>query len=133
MVFCVVVIIIIIITYQQKKKKKKNHHHHYHYLSFSVFLNERLSLQWVEEPTLLVTRFEYANLFHTITDWYSAYVSSRVTGLPNRPNVVFVDGHCMVCRLFILFIGDWFHACCLSACDNINMITWFYCCHFVTC
>ncbi|KAK1606270.1 hypothetical protein QYE76_029943 [Lolium multiflorum] len=50
--------------------------------------------QWVEEPTLLVTRFEYANLFHTITDWYSAYVSSRVTNLPDRPNVVFVDGHC---------------------------------------
>ncbi|KAL4597576.1 hypothetical protein ACB092_11G000400 [Castanea dentata] len=50
--------------------------------------------EWVEEPTLLVTRFEYANLFHTITDWYSAYVSSRVTGLPSRPNVVFVDGHC---------------------------------------
>lgn len=56
-----------------------------------------LLLQWVEEPTLLVTRFEYANLFHTITDWYSAYVSSRVTDLPNRPNVVFVDGHCKVC------------------------------------
>ncbi|GMY31073.1 beta-(1,2)-xylosyltransferase, partial [Fagus crenata] len=51
--------------------------------------------QWVEEPTLLVTCFEYANLFHTVTDWYSAYVSSRVTGLPNRPNVIFVDGHCM--------------------------------------
>ncbi|KAL5802347.1 hypothetical protein ACOSQ4_030652 [Xanthoceras sorbifolium] len=51
-------------------------------------------VQWVEEPTLLVTRFEYANLFHTVTDWYSAYVSSRVTGLPNRPHLVFVDGHC---------------------------------------
>ncbi|KAM7279153.1 hypothetical protein ACFE04_006287 [Oxalis oulophora] len=50
--------------------------------------------QWIEEPTLLVTRFEYANLFHTVTDWYSAYVSSRVTGLPNRPRLVFVDGHC---------------------------------------
>ncbi|XP_058788088.1 beta-1,2-xylosyltransferase-like [Vicia villosa] len=50
--------------------------------------------QWIEEPTLLVTRFEYANLFHTITDWYSAYVSSRVTGLPNRPHLIFVDGHC---------------------------------------
>ncbi|KAJ4907665.1 hypothetical protein Rs2_11323 [Raphanus sativus] len=50
--------------------------------------------EWVEEPTLLVTRFEYANMFHTVTDWYSAYVSSRVTGLPNRPHVVFVDGHC---------------------------------------
>ncbi|XP_043692506.1 beta-1,2-xylosyltransferase-like [Telopea speciosissima] len=50
--------------------------------------------QWVEEPTLLVTRFEYANLFHAVTDWYSAYVASRVTGLPNRPHLVFVDGHC---------------------------------------
>ncbi|KAL2944887.1 Beta-(1 2)-xylosyltransferase [Bienertia sinuspersici] len=49
--------------------------------------------QWIEEPTLLVTRFEYANVFHTYTDWYSSYVSSRVTGLPARPNVVFVDGH----------------------------------------
>ncbi|VFQ58669.1 unnamed protein product [Cuscuta campestris] len=50
--------------------------------------------EWIEEPTLLVTRFEYANLFHTFTDWYSAYVASRVTGLPSRPHVVFVDGHC---------------------------------------
>ncbi|PKA50479.1 Beta-(1,2)-xylosyltransferase [Apostasia shenzhenica] len=50
--------------------------------------------QWIEEPTILVTRFEYANLFHTVTDWYSAYVSSRVTGLPYRPRVIFVDGHC---------------------------------------
>ncbi|KAB2614185.1 xylosyltransferase-like [Pyrus ussuriensis x Pyrus communis] len=53
------------------------------------------NLQWIEEPTLLVTRFEYANLFHTFTDWYSAYVASRVIGLPNRPHLVFVDGHCM--------------------------------------
>lgn len=51
--------------------------------------------EWIEEPTLLITRFEYANVFHTFTDWYSAYVASRVTGLPYRPNVVFVDGHCV--------------------------------------
>ncbi|XP_073153013.1 beta-1,2-xylosyltransferase isoform X2 [Henckelia pumila] len=50
--------------------------------------------EWIEEPTLLVTRFEYANVFHTFTDWYSAYVASRVTGLPSRPRLVFVDGHC---------------------------------------
>ncbi|KAE8733992.1 pirin-like protein [Hibiscus syriacus] len=50
--------------------------------------------EWVDEPTLLVTRFEYANLFHTVTHWYSANVSSRVTGLPNRPHLVFVDVHC---------------------------------------
>ncbi|KAI8010149.1 Beta-1,2-xylosyltransferase [Camellia lanceoleosa] len=51
--------------------------------------------EWIEEPTLLITRFEYANVFHTFTDWYSAYVASRVTGLPYRPNLVFVDGHCV--------------------------------------
>uniref|UniRef100_A0A0D6R653 Glycosyltransferase 61 catalytic domain-containing protein n=1 Tax=Araucaria cunninghamii TaxID=56994 RepID=A0A0D6R653_ARACU len=49
--------------------------------------------QWIEEPTLIVTRFEYANLFHTYTDWYSAYVTSRVAGLSKRPRLVFVDGH----------------------------------------
>ncbi|XP_059281888.1 beta-1,2-xylosyltransferase [Lycium ferocissimum] len=50
--------------------------------------------EWIEEPSLLITRFEYANLFHTVTDWYSAYAASRVTGLPSRPHLVFVDGHC---------------------------------------
>eukprot|EP00246_Nothoceros_aenigmaticus_P012182 TRINITY_DN3647_c0_g1_i1.p1 TRINITY_DN3647_c0_g1~~TRINITY_DN3647_c0_g1_i1.p1 ORF type:complete len:362 (+),score=38.80 TRINITY_DN3647_c0_g1_i1:163-1248(+) len=48
----------------------------------------------IKEPTLFVTRFEYANLFHTVTDWYSAYVASRVVGLKQRPRLVFVDGHC---------------------------------------
>ncbi|RVX14860.1 Beta-(1,2)-xylosyltransferase [Vitis vinifera] len=61
-----------------------------------------LYFQWIEEPTLLVTRFEYANLFHTFTDWYSAYVASRVTGLPNRPHLVFIDGHC---RVFLVPLG----------------------------
>lgn len=50
--------------------------------------------QWIEEPTILVTRFEYANLFHTVTDWYSAYAASRVAKLPHRPHLVFIDGHC---------------------------------------
>ncbi|KAJ7540440.1 hypothetical protein O6H91_10G014900 [Diphasiastrum complanatum] len=45
-------------------------------------------------PTLFVTRYEYANLFHTVTDWYSAYASSRVIGLKQRPRVVLLDGHC---------------------------------------
>lgn len=55
---------------------------------------ESICSQWIEEPTLIVTRFEYANLFHTFTDWYSAYVTSRVAGLPRRPRLIFVDGHC---------------------------------------
>ncbi|XP_078439402.1 beta-1,2-xylosyltransferase [Wolffia australiana] len=51
-------------------------------------------VQWIDEPVLLVTRFEYANLFHTVTDWYSAYASSRIADLPQRPHLIFVDGHC---------------------------------------
>ncbi|CAN4103959.1 unnamed protein product [Withania somnifera] len=59
-----------------------------------VGANEFHCSMWIEEPSLLITRFEYANLFHTITDWYSAYAASRVTGLPSRPHLIFVDGHC---------------------------------------
>ncbi|CAN4102657.1 unnamed protein product [Withania somnifera] len=38
-----------------------------------VGANEFHCSKWIEEPSLLITRFEYANLFHTITDWYSAH------------------------------------------------------------
>lgn len=70
--------------------------------------NGSICLQWIEEPTLLVTRFEYANLFHTITDWYSAYVASRVTDLPYRPHLIFVDGHSRVCyALCFTFMISW--------------------------
>ncbi|KAL2636130.1 hypothetical protein R1flu_007609 [Riccia fluitans] len=48
----------------------------------------------VSEPTVVVTRFEYANLFHTSTDWFSAYSTARVAGLKKRPHIVFLDGHC---------------------------------------
>ncbi|KAI5066470.1 hypothetical protein GOP47_0019094 [Adiantum capillus-veneris] len=50
--------------------------------------------QTVKSSTLFITRYEYANLFHTATDWYSAYVASRVLSLAHHPNVIFVDGHC---------------------------------------
>lgn len=47
----------------------------------------------VEEPTLFLIRFEYANLFHTSTDWWNAYAVSQIAGA-GRAQVVFVDGHC---------------------------------------
>jgi glycoprotein 2-beta-D-xylosyltransferase len=65
--------------------------------SASVLTNNIMFfMKVIDEPALLVTRFEYANMFHTVTDWYSAYVSSRITGLAGRPHLVFVDGHCKV-------------------------------------
>jgi glycoprotein 2-beta-D-xylosyltransferase len=64
---------------------------------------------FVEEPTLFVTRYEYANLYHTMTDWHAAWAAlhavrlleervgasengARITRpLPHR--IVFLDGH----------------------------------------
>jgi prepilin-type processing-associated H-X9-DG protein len=47
----------------------------------------------VTTPTLLVTRYEYANIFHTLTDWYNAYQARRMFGLTGTVDVVFLDGH----------------------------------------
>lgn len=48
----------------------------------------------VSKPTLFLVRYEYANLFHTSTDWYNVYAIARAAGLGRDVNVVFVDGHC---------------------------------------
>ncbi|KAH0935986.1 hypothetical protein HID58_013103 [Brassica napus] len=40
------------------------------------------------------SRFLTATVLGVKQYWYSTYVSSRVTGSPNRPHVVFIDGHC---------------------------------------
>jgi len=44
--------------------------------------------------TIAITRHEYANLYHTLTDWYNAYLVMRFFGkLPNETNILFVDAH----------------------------------------
>jgi hypothetical protein len=36
-------------------------------------VNSPLSCQsWVDEPALFITRYEYANLYHQMTDFYNA-------------------------------------------------------------
>ncbi|CAK9192488.1 unnamed protein product [Sphagnum jensenii] len=60
----------------------------------TIPLDEVTCAQRVSQPTLVVTRFEHMNLFHTITDWYSAYMTARVVNLKRRPRLLFVDGHC---------------------------------------
>lgn len=56
----------------------------------------------VEQPTLFVTRYEYANLYHTYTDWYSAYQAVMVAldshsdgnrRAADTVDIVFLDGH----------------------------------------
>jgi len=43
-------------------------------------------------PHLLVRRFEYANFFHVMTDWYNVFLVRRFLGLP-AARVVLADGH----------------------------------------
>ncbi|CAB9516484.1 Inherit from strNOG: K03714 glycoprotein 2-beta-D-xylosyltransferase [Seminavis robusta] len=51
-----------------------------------------------ERTTLIVTRYEYANLYHTYTDWYSAYQAAMIALQGNSTameqlHIVFFDGH----------------------------------------
>ncbi|CAB9512464.1 Inherit from strNOG: K03714 glycoprotein 2-beta-D-xylosyltransferase [Seminavis robusta] len=51
-----------------------------------------------ERPTLIITRYEYANLYHTYSDWYSAYQSAMIALQGNQTavenvHIVFFDGH----------------------------------------
>ena len=53
---------------------------------------------FIERPALFVTRYEYANLYHTYTDWYSAYQAAMVAFggdkvLMETLDIFFLDGH----------------------------------------
>ena len=43
-------------------------------------------------PRLLVLRYEYANFFHVVTDWYNAFLVQRFLDLPSV-SVILADGH----------------------------------------
>jgi glycoprotein 2-beta-D-xylosyltransferase len=43
-------------------------------------------------PHVLVIRFEYANFFHAMTDWYNVFLVQRLLGA-GAPRVVLADGH----------------------------------------
>ncbi|PAA84220.1 hypothetical protein BOX15_Mlig012739g5 [Macrostomum lignano] len=45
-------------------------------------------------PVLAITRYEYANLYHTMTDFYNAFVACVYYGIdPANATVLIVDGH----------------------------------------
>jgi glycoprotein 2-beta-D-xylosyltransferase len=43
--------------------------------------------------TLALTRYEYANLFHTLTDWFNAFQTMITFELQLPVNVLLLDGH----------------------------------------
>jgi len=48
----------------------------------------------IVKPMIAVTRYEYVNLYHTMTDWYNAFLVMSFFNLtPNTTNILVVDGH----------------------------------------
>ncbi|KAH9565504.1 hypothetical protein CY35_04G081900 [Sphagnum magellanicum] len=47
----------------------------------TIPVNKVTCAQIVTQPAMVVTRFEYANLFHTVTDWYSVYMTAWIANL----------------------------------------------------
>lgn len=48
----------------------------------------------VDDFTIAVQRYEYVNLYHTMTDWYNAYIVMRFFGkTPEETHIVWIDAH----------------------------------------
>lgn len=43
--------------------------------------------------TMIITRYEYVNLYHTMTDWWNAYFVMPDTYFDTPHRVIFLDGH----------------------------------------
>ena len=67
-------------------------------LQYPTKKNPNISYDCVESysgTTLFVTRYEYANLYHTMTDWWNTYFSSNsiLNNNDEQLRIVFLDGH----------------------------------------
>lgn len=48
----------------------------------------------VHETTMAVYRYEYANIYHQMTDWYNIFTQAMLMGYdPKNLNILFVDRH----------------------------------------
>ena len=60
--------------------------------------NETRCQSYEERHTLIITRYEYANLYHQYTDWYNAYQAAMIVlngdkDAVEQVNIIFFDGH----------------------------------------
>ena len=89
--------------------QERHPHHLFDMLTATSYMSESEGLAslecgvWVTEPTLFVTRYEYANLYHSMGDFYNSFQAQWTYGLDDltpgldgrrqRVNIVFMDGH----------------------------------------
>ena len=50
-------------------------------------------VETVKGTTMFITRYEYVNLYHTMTDWWNTFFSLPNDANPDGVRVVFLDGH----------------------------------------
>lgn len=46
-----------------------------------------------EQLTVALTRREYANLYHTVSDWYNVFLLTRFFNVTQPAHVLLVDAH----------------------------------------
>lgn len=51
-------------------------------------------MEAVEGFTVALTRDEYANLYHSVSDWYNVFLLTQFFNVSSQlPHVLFVDAH----------------------------------------
>ena len=65
------------------------------WISAVNFTNSKLiSRKRIQRPTIAVQRYEYANLYHTMTDFYNVFLMYLMFNLgPDSSNILWLDGH----------------------------------------
>ncbi|VDP71455.1 unnamed protein product [Schistosoma curassoni] len=62
--------------------------------SSSRFRKQHPYHEKTEKIVFLITRVEYANLYHTMTDWYNTYLTMKLLNLSiNNIHLLITDGH----------------------------------------
>nr|CAX73856.1 glycoprotein 2-beta-D-xylosyltransferase [Schistosoma japonicum] len=57
-------------------------------------VNSERTNYYKEKVVFIVTRVEYANLYHTMTDWYNAFLTMKLLNLkPTNIHILIADGH----------------------------------------
>ena len=62
--------------------------------SIDISSNASRKIDTISQLTLAVQRYEYVNLYHTMTDWYNVFLMLMVFHVqPSNVTILFIDGH----------------------------------------
>jgi glycoprotein 2-beta-D-xylosyltransferase len=87
---------------QKELKEQYFPNHLEHFVRNSQFSAPISCDSWLETPTILVTRYEFANLFHSLTLWYNIFQAQHLFNMHETAenstiyteiDVIFLDAH----------------------------------------